>query len=114
MVIAERILRCRRDSDVVDVPIRIHAPEMETAKAFKCAYEIHWPDGVYAADAWGIDGVQALELCMKSIAQKLYFSDYHKEGALFWPAPGEGQGYGFPIAKNGRDLLVGQDKEFDG
>lgn len=60
----------------------------------------------------GVDAVQALELCMKSIAQKLYFSDYHKDGALFWP--GQGLGYGFPIAKNGRDLLVGQDKEFDG
>lgn len=112
MIIAERILRCRQDAGEVDVPVRIHAPEMETAKAFKCTYEIHWPDGAYVADAWGADAVQALDLCLKSIAQRLYFSDYHKTGALFWP--GQGEGYGFPIAKNGRDLLVGQDKEFDG
>ncbi len=112
MVIAERILQCRQGVDVVDVPIRIHAPERDSATAFKCAYDIHWPEGVYSSHAWGADAVQALDLCLKSIAWRLYRSDAHRDGALFWP--GNGLGYGFPMAKNGRDVLVGQDKEFDG
>ncbi|WP_341991678.1 hypothetical protein [Azorhizobium sp. AG788] len=111
MVIAERMLHCRRVADVVDVPIRIHAPEMESPKAFKCAYEIHWPDGPYTNDAWGADAVQALDLCLKSIAWRLYCSDAHRDGTLFWT--GQGEGYGVPMAKSGRDLLMGQDKEFD-
>jgi hypothetical protein len=31
---------------------------------------------------------------------------------LRWGEPN--QGYGFPVTKNARDLLVGYDKEFDG
>ena len=60
--------------------------------------------------AW--NAVQALVLAINSIGNDLYFSDYHKSGRLRWGEPN--QGYGFPVTKNARDLLVGYDKEFDG
>lgn len=47
----------------------------------------------------------------------LYFSDYHKTGRLKWPGDdieAAGGGYGFPVPRNARDLLIGIDKRFDG
>lgn len=42
----------------------------------------------------------------------LYVILYHLSGDLKWEKAGDG--YGFPVPKNGRDLLIGSDKTFDG
>ena len=109
MVIATRILTLRRDDGVIDVPIRIHAPEQEGG-SWKCRYEIGWPEETLEHAGFGEDAVQALELTLNMIGALLYTSEHHKSGRLMWLEPG--RGYGFPVAKTIRDLLVGDDKEF--
>ena len=49
---------------------------------------------------------------MQKIGSDIYFNDYHKTGRLYFEPPGSG--YGFPVPKNARDTLVGDDKRFDG
>ncbi|MBN4092772.1 MULTISPECIES: hypothetical protein [Methylobacterium] len=49
---------------------------------------------------------------MQKIGLDLYVSAANKAGVLIWEKPGDG--YGFPIPKNGRDLLVGADTTFEG
>ena len=56
--------------------------------------------------------MQALNLTLQKIGTELYMNPYHAAGELVWKGPGEG--YGFPVPKNGRDFLIGFDKEFDG
>jgi hypothetical protein len=51
--------------------------------------------------------MQALILALKMIGTEIYMSDYHKSGNLMWDEPG--QGYGFPVAHNIRNLLEGRD-----
>ncbi|SFT08516.1 hypothetical protein SAMN04487845_11562 [Methylobacterium sp. yr668] len=60
----------------------------------------------------GADALQALHLAMQKIGLDLYVSAANKAGVLIWEKPGDG--YGFPIPKNGRDLLVGADTTFEG
>jgi hypothetical protein len=55
---------------------------------------------------------QAIHLTLQIIGSQIYFSDYHKTGRLYFEKLGTG--YGFPVPKNARDLLVGDDKRFDG
>ena len=113
MVIATRVLVLRGESGDVEVPIRIFAPEYEGEfHRWACRYEVQWPDGIFSSEAYGEDGVQAIELAFQKIGIELYVSDEHKSGRLGWGAPGNG--YGFPVAKTVRDLLVGYDKQFYG
>lgn len=49
---------------------------------------------------------------MQRIGIELYVIAAHKAGTLIWDQPEDG--YGFPIPKNGRDLLIGADKIFEG
>lgn len=111
MVIGTRVLTLRTDTDDVPVPVRLFQPVDEDG-AWQCRYAIGWPDGLRESAAWGTDALQALHLAMQKIAADLYGSDAHREGRLSWP--GQAAGYGFPMAKGGRDLLVGFDREFDG
>jgi len=60
----------------------------------------------------GVDRFQALFLTLQKIGADIYFSDYHKTGRLYFER--QGSGYGFPVPKNARDLLVGDDKRFEG
>jgi hypothetical protein len=46
------------------------------------------------------------------IGAHLYFSDYHKTGCLYFEK--QGSGYGFPVPKNARDMLIGDDRTFEG
>jgi hypothetical protein len=56
--------------------------------------------------------IRAKLLCtLQKIGFGLYSSAYRKAGILVFEKPGGG--YGFPIPKNGRDLLIGNDKIFD-
>ena len=93
------------------IPVRVYAP-IPDDDAWRCAYEIDWPDRQKSSAALGIDALHALQLAMQKIAIEIYTSSYHKSGRLYWERPGGG--YRFPIAKNSRDLLIGDDKEFDG
>ncbi len=111
MLIGARVLHLTTDTGAVAVPVRIFQP-VEDGSAWECRYEIAWPGDVRQSAAWGVDALQALHLAMQKIAVELYASDDHRDGRLSWP--GQGAGYGFPIPKNGRDLLVGYDQEFDG
>lgn len=43
---------------------------------------------------------------------ELYVSPHHLAGDLKWEKSGDG--YGFPVPKNGRDMLIGADKAFEG
>jgi hypothetical protein len=109
MIIATRVLKLRRTSADIEIPIRIFAPERQ-AVDWTCRFEVDWPDGRLATAAMGIDAVQALELALKMIGAQIYASDHHASGNLMWEAPGKG--YGFPVTSGIRDLLVGDDKKF--
>ena len=58
--------------------------------------------------ASGIDAVQALILALNIVAVRLYTSDAHREQRLFREAVGDG--YGFPLPANVRDLAQGADR----
>lgn len=111
MLIGTRKLTYRDDDRDVVVEVRISAPEYED-RAWSCLCEIDWPNGTDSFRGYGADQIQAIFLSLQRIGAKLYFSDYHKTGRLFWERPNSG--YGFPMAINGRDLLVGDDKRFGG
>ena len=112
MLIAKRELEYLTEAGaVMSVPVLVYAPE-KNDKDWGCRYTIGWPNGVEARTAYGIDGVQALVLTLQSIGTSLYFSDYHKSGRLKWGDPNDG--YGFPVPKDARDMLIGYDKRFDG
>jgi hypothetical protein len=107
MVIATRVLKLRRGLAEIPVPIRIFGPQRQ-AVDWACHFEIDWPDETITLDAMGVDAIQALELALKMIGALIYTSDHHASGTLMWEAPGKG--YGFPVSRNIRDLLVGDDK----
>jgi hypothetical protein len=107
MVIATRELKLRQGSSEIPVPIRLFAPEQRDVD-WACRFEIDWPDQTTSLEAMGGDAVQALELALKMIGAVIYSSDHHASGSPMWEAPGKG--YGFPVSRNIRDLLVGDDK----
>ena len=111
MIVAERILRLRGAAGEVAVPVRIFAPERD-GTAFRCRYEIGWPEGAAARTAAGVDAVQALVIALKLVGTELYTSEAHAAGRLRWER--EGGGYGFPVPGTIRDLLVGDDARFEG
>ncbi|MBX9931475.1 MAG: hypothetical protein K2Y56_08040 [Methylobacterium sp.] len=111
MIIATRLLRIRKSGAVIDVQIRIYIPEIE-GTSWKCKYEIDWPNDTRVSEGYGVDSVQALHISLQKLGLDLYMSDYHSKGQLFWEKPDEG--YGFPVPKNGRDFLIGEDKRFEG
>lgn len=108
MLIATRMLRLRRSAGDIEIPIHIFAPEQKE-KHWSCEFEVGWPDGTVRMAAGGIDSMQALHLALELIGAQIYASDHHASGKLEWLKPG--QGYGFPVTKGIRDLLVGDDKD---
>ena len=111
MIIAERTLACNVEDGSVAVPISLSGPE-QGEYGWRCEYSIGWPDGEYRSAGWGVDAVQALWLTLQKIGAEIYCSAYHEAGQLHWPT--SGSGYGFPVARNLRDLLVGDDARYDG
>jgi hypothetical protein len=109
MLIATRILKLRHPDGDIEIRVRIFAPKPETID-WSCQFEIDWPDEKLTRAATGVDAVQALELALRMIGAQVYASDHHASGKLLWQRPGEG--YGFPVPNNLRDLLVGNDKRF--
>lgn len=107
MLIATRVLKLRRSGNDIEIPVRLFAPQPETVD-WSCTFEIDWPDGTIAIPARGFDAVQALHIALQLIGAMIYASDHHASGKLMWLEPGNG--YGFPVTNNLRDLLIGDDK----
>lgn len=105
--IASRTLRIVEGDGERSVVVRLFLPEPDGA-AWTCAYEVGWPENPRFFQAFGVDAVQAIELALHMIGAELYTSEHHQAGTLVFDAPGAG--YGFPVAKTLRDLLVGDDK----
>jgi hypothetical protein len=93
MIIASRILRIMGDEHDVEVPVAIHLP-VEVDRAWRCDYEIGWPRNPRTFRAFGVDGVQALQLAMFAIGTELWASHYHHAGLLIFKD--DNPGYGFP------------------
>lgn len=49
---------------------------------------------------------------MQKIGMDLYMSRYHHEQKMWWIRPWVG--YGFPMPKDARDLMIGDDARFYG
>jgi hypothetical protein len=111
VLIATRVLKLRQPDGEREVPIRIFAPEPD-ANSWICRFEIGWPEAPLRRYAGGVDAVQALHLALQMIGVLLYTSEYHEAGKLMFQE--SGRGYGFPITKNLRDLLIGDDARFEG
>ena len=111
MLIGSRLLKLKLGSGHRDLQVRLFVPEKGESD-WSCRYEIDWPEGLRESAAYGIDAIQALHLALQKIGVDLYASDHHKTGTLMWE--GTGGGYGFPVPKNLRDMLVGDDQRFDG
>lgn len=109
MIIATRTLQLRTKNGIVEIPIRVFAPE-RAAVDWSCRFEIEWPEGKLERFAAGIDAVQALLFALQMIGAIIYASQYHEKGNLQWLEPG--RGYGFPVANSIRDLLIGDDARY--
>jgi len=108
MLIATRVLRLTMGEKSIPLTIRMYAPE-PADRSWLCRYEIDWPNSPKKSAGYGVDGFQAIQLTMQKIAVELYTSAYHVAGAMMFEKPADG--YGFPIARNMRDLLVGEDAD---
>ena len=109
MIIAERLLKLREGQADTDVGVRVLLPERDQ-NAWSTRYEIDWPEGKREGAAVGCDSVQSLLFALKMIGAEIYTSDYHESGSLKWNEFGDG--YGFPVPQNRRDLLQGDDAKF--
>lgn len=107
MIVANRTLHYRDGASDIPIAVNIHAPA-EAERCWECRFEIDWPDAKSSKVVRGIDGIQALYLAMQRIAEEVYGSAYHRNGALRWERPGSG--YGFPAMKDSYGDLVGEDR----
>jgi hypothetical protein len=110
MIVATRTLKLRASTNETDVSIAVLEPEVLADGSWRCRYSIGWPDGIWESHAGGIDSMQALFGAMKMIGSEIYTSEYHKSGNLYMDQ--RGAGYGFPVPRTLRDLLIGDDKKF--
>ena len=111
MIIATRILKLRREGDTdIEVPIRLYLPEQTGERAWSCKFEIEWPDRTISVPAGGVDAVQTIFNALQIIGALIYSSEYHESGNLFYDTLGSG--YGFPVAPDLRDMLVGDDAKY--
>ena len=107
MIVAEREPFVVTAESKRSVSIRINAPRFD-ADAWIVDYSIAWPEGIFEHRAMGVDSVQALFSALRYIAIHVYASPYHKAGTLLFDASGDG--YGFPLPFDSRDLAIGLDK----
>ena len=93
MIIATRIFRIIGDDDDVEVPVHIHMP-VEDDRCWRCDYELGFPRHPRKFHAYGIDGVQALQLAMFALGAELWANPWHHAGQLIWID--DDPTYGFP------------------
>ena len=94
-----------------DVVISLTNPEPD-GERWVCRYTIGWPDRPQRREVRGADGLAAVHSALMMIGLDINSSSYHRAGRLKWMEPWVG--YGFPVPKDARDLLAGQDKELYG
>jgi hypothetical protein len=82
----------------------------EISGAWSCRYEIGWPHEARVHAASGVDSVQALHIALQLMGCEIYVSDYHRSGQLMLEP--DAPGYGFPVPRTMRDVLVGDDAKF--
>jgi hypothetical protein len=114
MIIANRSLHLQQGMRKVEVPVRVFAPEADGG-AWSCTYEIGWPGDTRRSSAIGSDSMQALMTALHKIGTEIYTSDFHKSGVLRWDNSKDKhawKGYGFPVSKNLRDRLIGDDAKY--
>jgi hypothetical protein len=111
MIVGTRTLTVATDAGEQPVAIRIFLPE-PAGSSWDCRYEIDWPEGTIKSFAGGNDAIAALHAATEKIGMELYMSRYHHERTMWWIKPWVG--YGFPMPKGARDLLVGHDQQFYG
>lgn len=102
-----RTLRLLKSPETT-IPVRVALPTQQPID-WSCHVEIDWPDGRWSCDVVGIDPIQALQLALQMIGTELYSSELHSQGRLTWLAPGAG--YGFPVPRVMRDMLIGEDRK---
>jgi hypothetical protein len=111
MIIATRTLKLRRKEDIdLEVPIRLYLPEQSGERAWTSKFEIEWPDRTISVPVGGVDAVQTIFSALQIIGAFIYSSEYHESGDLFLETPGNG--YGFPVTPDLRDMLIGDDAKF--
>jgi len=91
-----------------DVTVRISWPHQEKSSWF-CRWQIDWPDRKRSNVGGGVDAIQAMMHALEMVGTEIYCSDEHTAGELIWDD--SWTGYGFPVAPNIRDRLVGDDKQ---
>ena len=111
MIIGERSLELRLDEGTTIVPVRIFAP-VYNKPGWACRYTIGWPHAEWDSEGSGHDAIQAIWMTLQKIGTEIYASPYHQSGQLAWEQAGSG--YGFPVPKNARSMLIGEDLRFDG
>ncbi|KAA0123319.1 hypothetical protein CIW48_14215 [Methylobacterium sp. P1-11] len=111
MIIASRVLELVSSLGMRSFEISIYVPESQGG-VWVCRYTTDWPHQKRQSYAAGVDSIQALHLALQKIGMELYVSPHHLSGNLKWEKSGDG--YGFPVPKNGRDMLIGADKAFEG
>ncbi|WP_439498740.1 DUF6968 family protein [Bosea sp. (in: a-proteobacteria)] len=106
MAVLERLLTYASSEGDAQVRIVVESPQKGEVD-WSCAYKIDWPGEARLGFGYGIDSTQAMLLALRAIGTDLYTSDYHRSGRLRWEKPG--RGYGFPVPRTIRDLLIGED-----
>ena len=81
----------------------------EDDRAWRCSFRIGWPEGTAEDRAFGFDGVQALLIACQFVGLRLYLSDYHANGTLYFDKPGIG--YGFPLPDGTSNRAIGLDRQ---
>ena len=112
MLLGTRVLFVDTPEGTREVPVRLFSPEQESNGLWNCRYEIDWPEGKDASLMLGQDALHALHLAQMKIGSDLYMSRYHHDRKMWWNKPWVG--YGFPLGKGARDLLIGHDQEYYG
>ena len=111
MMLGNRVLYVTTADGPRDVEVRVEQPE-PYGHVWKCQYSIGWPEAKFERRVQGGDALAAMHMALQMIGLDLNSSAYHSEGRLKWMEPWVG--YGFPVPKDARDMLTGQDKEFYG
>ncbi|PZU92419.1 MAG: hypothetical protein DI527_09775 [Chelatococcus sp.] len=106
MIILKRLLTYGVGPGAVEIPVTVDPP-VKGEQDWRCAYEIGWPGEPRRGFGYGVDATQAVLLALHGIGADLYTSDYHRSGLLRWERAGGG--YGYPVPRTIRDLLVGDD-----
>lgn len=113
MIIGTRTLAIETDSHRTSVEIRLYLPEQDSERPeWRCRYEIDWPDGEVVSFAFGNDALHAIHAALQKLGAEVHASSFHKQRKMSWMKPWVG--YGFPMPKGARDVLIGDDQKFYG